>query len=299
MRSEDTLQRLQALMELIFRRGYPQAVHLAVESGPPPGGGRQTQMDCPRLSICLSAGSRYQIRESGKKQSVSLARGEIIFVAPHCMMDPHPRGSYLSLGIVYHSQLTRFLLAKKTRSAQRSFFLLTHHSPATLDQDGWNLCRALGNCRNLLPQDPYAVSLMHALLRKTAQLLSATAPDIPHGKAHFTWQAACQYVQEHMQHPLSRRDVARFLNLHPNHISRLFTQFGGGSFHEYVLEARLARAGELLRNPSLNIGEIADSCGFSDANYFIRCFRQRFGKSPGRSRAEADIPGAKEAQDAT
>ena len=47
-----------------------------------------------------------------------------------------------------------------------------------------------------------------------------------------------------VQQSLSRRDVAQFLNLHPNHISRLFAQFGGESFHHYVLQARLDRAAD-------------------------------------------------------
>lgn len=287
MRSEDTLQRLHSLMDLIFRRGYPQAVHLAAESGFPPGGGRRTSMDCPRLSICLSASSRYLIRRDGLQCSTALSRGEVIFVAPYCVMDPHPKGSYLSLGIVYHPQLTRFLLAKKLLTSRGSFNLLTHHSSTTLDQDGWNLCRAIGNCRNLSRNDPYMVSLMQALLRKTTHLLEEAVSNSPHGKAYFTWQAACQFVKERMQQSLSRRDVAQFLNLHPNHISRLFAQFGGESFHHYVLQARLDRACELLQNPSLNIGEIANSCGFSDTNYFIRCFRKKYGKPPGQIRGSS------------
>lgn len=286
MRSEDSLNRLHSLMDLIFRRDYPQAVHLAAEPGFPPGGGRQTAMDCPRMSICLSAKSRYLIQQDAVQGMVTLNRGEVIFVAPNCVMDPHPKGSYLSLGIVFHPQLTRFLLAKKLPSSTGSFNLLTHHSSITLDQDGWNLCRALGNCRGLSPDDPYMIHLMQALFRKTSHLLVETNFNSPHGKAYFTWRAACQYVKEHMQQPISRKDVAHFLNLHPNHISRIFSQFGSESFHQYVLEARLNRACDLLKNPSLNIGEIANSCGFSDANYFIRCFRQKFGKPPGRSRSE-------------
>jgi AraC-like DNA-binding protein len=288
MRSEDTLKRLRYLMDLIFRRSYPQAVHLTAETGFPPDGGRLTLMDCPRLSICLSASARYLVRHNGLLGSVALSRGEVVFVAPNCAMDPHPKGSYLSLGIVFHPQLTRFLLAKKLPSSPGSFNLLTHYCSTTLDQDGWNLCRALGNSRNLPPKDPYMVSLMQALLRKTSHLLDEANSNTLHGKAYFTWQAACQFVKEHMQQPLSRRDVAQFLNLHPNHISRLFAQFGGESFHHYILQARLDRACELLKNPTLNIGEIANSCGFSDANYFIRCFRKKYGQPPGRTRGSQE-----------
>ena len=52
----------------------------------------------------------------------------------------------------------------------------------------------------------------------------------------------------------------------------------------YLLQARLERSRPLLIDPQLNITEIAHVCGFRDANYFIRCYRRYFGKSPGRAR---------------
>ena len=59
------------------------------------------------------------------------------------------------------------------------------------------------------------------------------------------------------------------------------------SFSERVLEARLRRVSAMLsdrRYAGLRIGEIALACGFSDISYFNRCFRRRFGCSPGQAR---------------
>ncbi len=284
MKSDSTLQRMHSLMSLIQRRGYPSAVHLATEAGFPEAGGRLTLIDTPRLSICLSESSRYLILQNGVQSEIRLNRGEAIYVLPGCIMEPHPEGKYLSLGIVFHHELTRFLFAKKLPASPVSFFLLTHHSFSSLDQDGWNICRAIGNCKNSGAEDGYILSLMRALLHKTKHLLEEKAPASPQGKAYFTWQAACQYIKEHMQQPLDRNSVAAFLNLHPNHVSRLFAKFSERSFQEYVLDTRLARASDLLKNPTLNITEIAHSSGFSDSNYFIRCFRRKFGRTPSRAR---------------
>jgi len=37
----------------------------------------------------------------------------------------------------------------------------------------------------------------------------------------------------------------------------------------------------------MTVGEVADRCGFSSANYFIRCFRMKNGVTPLRFRERA------------
>jgi len=62
---------------------------------------------------------RYLVRRKGKLCEISLRPGEMIFIQPHCAMEPHPEAKYRSLGIVFASQLTRFLIAEKNGSGQR------------------------------------------------------------------------------------------------------------------------------------------------------------------------------------
>ena len=49
---------------------------------------------------------------------------------------------------------------------------------------------------------------------------------------------------------------------------------------DFLREARLKQARQLLRNSDMTVSEIAFSCGFSDPKYFSRCFRQSAGMSP-------------------
>lgn len=48
----------------------------------------------------------------------------------------------------------------------------------------------------------------------------------------------------------------------------------------YLKVYRLEKACELLKEGSYTISEIARSCGFSDSNYFTRCFKEHFGHPP-------------------
>jgi AraC-like DNA-binding protein len=64
----------------------------------------------------------------------------------------------------------------------------------------------------------------------------------------------------------------------------------GSTFSERVLELRLQKSRTMLadhRCDRLKIGEIALACGFSDAAYFNRCFRRRFGATPTQYRGSA------------
>lgn len=37
-----------------------------------------------------------------------------------------------------------------------------------------------------------------------------------------------------------------------------------------------------------NIAEVGEQCGYSDANYFIRCFKERYGVTPAVFRKERE-----------
>ncbi|MCF7788436.1 MAG: helix-turn-helix transcriptional regulator [Prosthecobacter sp.] len=267
----------------LLRRGWPRHVHLALETGDPASRGGLPVHASPRFSICLAGTGRYVILKQQRLEIITLQRGDAIVAAPHALMEPHPTARYLAIGFVFTLEMTRFLLAKKGRDGHR--FLHTRHDARMLDEDGRHFFQALQNRRGSSSDDLAARRLVELLLIKTAEMSALPEPAVSTaGKARFTWLAACQFLQENLHHPIGRQDVADFLHLHPNHVSRLFRDFSGQSFLDHLLQARLERSRPLLQDPQLNITEIAHACGFRDANYFIRRYRRKFGESPGHAR---------------
>ena len=59
-----------------------------------------------------------------------------------------------------------------------------------------------------------------------------------------------------------------------------FRSMTGTTPKQYIIDLRLENARELLLTTSMPISEIAEHCGFTDAFYFSRCFRNRFSKGP-------------------
>lgn len=80
--------------------------------------------------------------------------------------------------------------------------------------------------------------------------------------------------------PFSVSEIAAAARMTPNHFSTLFRQCRGQNFLEYLTDRRVDLARELLRNLTLNIGEVAARCGYADPGYFARIFKQRTGVTP-------------------
>ena len=63
-------------------------------------------------------------------------------------------------------------------------------------------------------------------------------------------------------------------------LSRKLNGITGYSTISYVLQLKLNKAKKLLATEDISITEVADACGFYDANYFSRTFKKEFGVSP-------------------
>jgi AraC-like DNA-binding protein len=291
MKSANGFRRLAVIMDALVQRDLPSKVYLVADRSKSEDTRGMGILDCPRFSVCLAGEAKYQIMQDGRLSVVTLRRGEAIVVAPHCVMEPHADGDYLALGVVFAGELTRFLLARKKRGGGKGAhrFLLAHHSQATMDHELRFFFEALerGGARQV--DERYLNRLLQLVLFKARELMEEGELGSRGRRAHFTWRSACHYVEEHLAHGIGRGDVARFLKLHPNHVSRLFSEFSGGSFNAYVLKARMRRAQRLLRDPAMNVGQIARACGFAEANYFIRCYRKTFGVSPGKGRGMVKV----------
>jgi AraC-like DNA-binding protein len=70
-----------------------------------------------------------------------------------------------------------------------------------------------------------------------------------------------------------------------DHFSRVFAKVTGRRPQEWIIEARLARARQLLAETGLTVSQIAEALGFRDVFFFSRQFTQRTGQTPTAYRA--------------
>lgn len=100
------------------------------------------------------------------------------------------------------------------------------------------------------------------------------------GIAHAPLLRVISRMEQSVENPVSRAELARVAKVSLRHLERLFRQHLGCSLGEHYLALRLDRARELVRQSSLSVLEIALACGFTSASHFSRSYRARFGQAP-------------------
>jgi AraC-like DNA-binding protein len=88
---------------------------------------------------------------------------------------------------------------------------------------------------------------------------------------------------------LSADTIAARQQISPRYVRQLF-ESEGLSFSDFLVQARLTRAYELLSNPAnalTTISGVAFECGFGDLSYFNRTFKKRYGATPSDIRQRA------------
>lgn len=91
---------------------------------------------------------------------------------------------------------------------------------------------------------------------------------------------AIQYLEEYYAKPIKLEDVAGAIGLNPAYFSNIFKRETGENFTDFLMNYRIERAKELLREGHLNINEIACKIGYSDNRYFSKLFKKVVGIKP-------------------
>ncbi len=121
------------------------------------------------------------------------------------------------------------------------------------------------------------------LYREISQLIMPVSNEYPLNSHSYVEQAQ-QYITEHLAQPISLDQIADTLRISGGHLSRLFNEYLGESFIDYVTRVRMERMCELLLKSDESIQQIARDVGLINVSYCIRRFKQTYGMTPGQYR---------------
>jgi YesN/AraC family two-component response regulator len=88
---------------------------------------------------------------------------------------------------------------------------------------------------------------------------------------------------------VSLENVASFIGLTPQYISRLFKQHFNINFIEYVTQRRINLAADLLKTTDLSVREVSARCGYNDMSYFSKVFSRFIGLTPREYRQQTRL----------
>jgi AraC-like DNA-binding protein len=88
------------------------------------------------------------------------------------------------------------------------------------------------------------------------------------------------FIDTHLDENITLADLARSSNLSVFYFATLFRRSTGFSPHRYILNRRVSRARELLRDTGLSVMDVSLDLGFQHQNNFARAFRRITGMTP-------------------
>ena len=95
----------------------------------------------------------------------------------------------------------------------------------------------------------------------------------------FIVKNALTYIEENYTQKLTLGEVAEKTYVSQWHLSKLLNRHTGQSFSDILNHTRIEHAKELLKDPSLRIGDISEQVGFLDLAHFSRVFKKQEGVS--------------------
>jgi len=153
--------------------------------------------------------------------------------------------------------------------------------------------RALaGEARRALVEEPlpdrgYMSALGKAMLARALQVIDQGAGAPPRGRAAispFKLRRVVDHVETRLASRITVQEMAELAGLSIAHFARAFRQATGEAPHHFILNRRVARVRELLRDPTLDLATIAARAGFSSHAHMSSVFRRRTNLTPGAYR---------------
>ena len=93
------------------------------------------------------------------------------------------------------------------------------------------------------------------------------------------------YIYDNLQEKLTVRSMAEYLQIDPTYLSKLFSKEVGISFREFIINARVGAAKNMLAYSDFSFSEVSLSLGFSSQSAFTDTFKRLTGMTPGKYRA--------------
>lgn len=91
---------------------------------------------------------------------------------------------------------------------------------------------------------------------------------------------AIEYIDKNFKSDIMLEEVAAVVNISSFYFSKIFKEYTGKNYVDYITDLRIEIAKQKLREGVVSIKEICYEVGYNDPNYFSRVFKKVEGLSP-------------------
>jgi len=144
------------------------------------------------------------------------------------------------------------------------------------------LCREMSLCAGAdrLYLETLAIDIATLLMRRYSTRGLSEACSSKSGLAHNQACRIIEYMEANLERPITIRELASVVGLSPHHFLRMFKRTLGLTPYQYLLERRIERAKEMLRDLTASLSEIGLSTGFCNQSHFTCAFHRVVGATP-------------------
>lgn len=236
-------------MLIAYVRGSRSAGETSVGNLP-----SSTLRDFSQRLTFVPAGVRFHDRQTPRTPLSAV----VFYIDPRqLLLDPGAEGSQLTL-----APRLFFENAALWQTAQKLKMLVGVGGPATAG---------------------YAEALGAVLAHELVRLSQSARPSASSARGALGgWQkrVVAEYIDEHLDEPISLAMLAGLARLSPFHFARAFRQSFGMPPHRYHTNQRVERAKTLLAKASHSVTNIAIDVGFAETSSFTKAFRTLAGVTP-------------------
>ena len=100
------------------------------------------------------------------------------------------------------------------------------------------------------------------------------------GLPPYKLRQATNYINDNLDQQIKLNDIAELVGISQYYFCRLFNESTGVSPYKYVIQQRVAKAKNLIKNSKLSLVDIAYECGFSSQSQMTQHFRKCVGVTP-------------------
>lgn len=97
------------------------------------------------------------------------------------------------------------------------------------------------------------------------------------------------YLEENISERLTLQEVSDHFSFSPNYLGFIFKEEMGENFSSFLINKRIDKACELLRNTRMKVYEVANAVGYNNLSHFSRQFKENVGISSKDYRNECGV----------
>lgn len=244
----------------------------------------------------------YRHALAATKAKWTLGMGQIIFtsdisIGPCSMLDTQNYSDQIH-------EISQYVLAGDSQNAKESLHVLFEvmkGEECPPQQYIQNIGLALVNeCRQILmeiEEDPeqvlgsyvtisdtvFHIETMRGLetwLTSILQKVSHQIQEKRKAKNNRLVDTICDIVNSRYDENIGMEDIAGEVFFSSNYIRKVFKDETGHTISDYLLQVRMKRTLELMKNPKLHVYDIGKKVGYDNSSYFGQVFKQYYGVTP-------------------